>query len=166
MICSHLAKWRFICALHIKSRLASPQQGIPRNTAAEADLMWDIKSNGLIFKAACVCARTGLNALSISLDSALVTHAGCSQAVSRVVMAPVCVCVCVFICLHCKRKMARAVNTKVGIISWQKIHIGYRSNSYRDIVWPGDRAGRQMGAREVGGGEREWAIWLLTVVLG
>ena len=26
----------------------------------------------------------------------------------------------------------------LGIISWQKIHIDYRSNSYRDIV---DRAG-------------------------
>jgi len=36
----------------------------------------------------------------------------------------------------------------LGIILWQKIHIDYRSNSYRDIV---DRAGRQVGARrEVG----------------
>jgi len=44
-------------------------------------------------------------------------------------------------------------NRKIGMIWWQKIHINYRSNLYRNIAWPGDRAGRQVVVREVGG---EW----------
>jgi len=54
----------------------------------------------------------------------------------------------------------------LGIISWPKIHIDYRSNSYRDIV---DRAGRQVGARrEVGWAENKLAVadfwqWLLLL---
>ena len=39
----------------------------------------------------------------------------------------------------------------LGIISWPKIHIDYRGNSYRDIV---DRAGRQVGAGGRSGGQR------------
>jgi len=64
----------------------------------------------------------GQKGLSMSM-----CRAGFYTAMLRPLIGPMCirgVCVCVVVvCVHVD-----------VIISWQKIHIDYRSNSYRDIV--------------------------------
>jgi len=46
---------------------------------------------------------------------------------------------------------ATATPSSLGIISWQKIHIDYRSNSYRDIAISCDPETEREGKWEQGG---------------